>query len=146
MRGCTVQDTGAAKPLIVVVDDDPLMRDMMRRILESLDYEVAVAASANAAIKIIGERRPEVVLTDVYMPEGDGLELLNWIRSQPDPIPVVVMSGSGASEFDALAAAKSLGATNVIEKPFRLAQVVEMVDRARRRPPGPGPQLELVPE
>jgi DNA-binding NtrC family response regulator len=141
-----VQSTGTEKPLIVVVDDDPLMRDMMRRILESLDYEVSVAASARAAISSISERRPEVVLTDVYMPDGDGLELLNWIRSQPDPIPVVVMSGSGASEFDALAAAKSLGATNVIEKPFRLAQVVEMVDRARRRPLGPGPQLELVPE
>jgi DNA-binding NtrC family response regulator len=136
----------AGKPLVVVADDDPQMLDLMRRILESLDYEVRTAVNAHTAIATIQQRRPEVVLTDVYMPEGDGLELLNWIRSQPDPVPVVVMSGSGASEFDALAAAKRLGATDVIEKPFRLAQVVEMVDRARRRPPGPGPQLELVPE
>jgi DNA-binding NtrC family response regulator len=136
----------AGKPLVVVADDDPQMLDLMRRILESLDYEVRTAVNAHTAIAVIAERRPEVVLTDVYMPEGDGLELLNWIRSQPDPIPVVVMSGSGASEFDALSAAKRLGAADIIEKPFRLAQVVEMVDRARRRPPGSGPQLELVPE
>jgi CheY-like chemotaxis protein len=121
------------------------MLDMMRRILESLDYEVCCASNAHAAIAAIELRRPEVVLTDIYMPEGDGLELINWIRGRPNPIPIIAMSGSSAAGFDALSAAKNLGAVNIIDKPFRLAQVVEMVDRARRRPPGAGPQLELVP-
>jgi CheY-like chemotaxis protein len=139
-----VLNADAAKPLIMVVDDDPQMLDMMRRILESVDYDVVIANNAHVAIAAIEKRRPEVVLTDIYMPEGDGLELINWIRSQPNPIPIVAMSGSSTQGFDALSAAKNLGAVNVIDKPFRLTQVVEMVDRARRRPPGAGPELELV--
>jgi CheY-like chemotaxis protein len=119
----------ARRPLILVVDDDAAMCAMLRRALETFDFEVATATDGNAAIDAIGARRPDLVLTDIYMPGSDGFQLVKWIASQPDAIPVVAMSGGAKTGFDQLAAAEHLGARALIDKPFRASQLIETIER-----------------
>jgi len=118
-------------PLILVVDDDLALRDSIRALLESLGYLVSTVGNACEAIGEIGAQRPDAILTDIYMPEGDGYELISTIRDFGDDIPIVAMSGGSYNcGTDYLGMAKRLGAVASIEKPFRPAQLVETIDRA----------------
>jgi CheY-like chemotaxis protein len=121
--------TETSRALILIVDDDEAVRDSLQRVLESAGFEVMIAANGIVAIAKIGPRRPDLVLTDLYMPEADGFELMNWIKSQPETIPIVAMSGGAKIGFDQLGMAKHLGAQEVIGKPFRAAQLIETIER-----------------
>jgi len=106
--------------------------------LESIGYRAESCADARAAIDAIERRRPDIVISDVYMPVGDGFELLNWIRRQAVDLPVVVISGSSSQSYDPLELAERLGAAAVLDKPFRQSQLAETIDRVlARRPPPP---------
>jgi CheY-like chemotaxis protein len=121
-----------SRRLILVVDDDAGLRDSIRALLESLGFLVSTAANAREAIREVGAQRPDVILTDIYMPEGDGYELISAMRSFGETIPIIAMSG-GALQFgveDHLGMAKRLGAEATLAKPFRAAALVETVDRA----------------
>ncbi|HVO04271.1 MAG TPA: response regulator [Candidatus Cybelea sp.] len=123
---------------VLVVDDDPALRDTLCRMLESIGYRAESCADARAAIDAIERRRPDIVISDVYMPVGDGFELLNWIRRQAVDLPVVVISGSSSQSYDPLELAERLGAAAVLDKPFRQSQLAETIDRVlARRPPPP---------
>jgi len=116
---------------VLIVDDDPALRDTLRRMVESVGYDVACVEDARAAIAAIGARAPDIIITDIYMPTGDGFELLNWLRNNGIRIPVIAMSGStsGSGEYDQLSVAEHLGAAAVIDKPFRQSKLVETIDR-----------------
>lgn len=116
---------------VLIVDDDPALRETLRRMVESVGYEAACAEDARAAIAAIAGRAPDIIISDIYMPAGDGFELLNWLRNQEMKIPVIAMSGSsaGAGGYDQLSVAEHLGATAVIDKPFRQSKLVETIDR-----------------
>jgi CheY-like chemotaxis protein len=121
-----------SRRLVLVVDDDAGLRDSIRALLESLGFLVSTAANAREAIVEVGAQRPDLILTDIYMPEGDGYELISAMRSFGETIPIVAMSG-GALQYgieDHLGMAKRLGAEATLPKPFRAAHLVEMVDRA----------------
>jgi CheY-like chemotaxis protein len=121
-----------SRRLVLVVDDDSGLRDTIRGLLESLGFLVSTAANAREAIDEIGAQRPDVVLTDIYMPEGDGYELIAALRSFGEDIPIVAMSG-GALQYnveDHLGMARRLGAEATLAKPFRAAALIELVDRA----------------
>jgi CheY-like chemotaxis protein len=121
-----------SRPLVLVVDDDEGLRESIRALLESVGFLVSTAANAGEAIGEIGAQRPDVILTDIYMPQGDGYELISAMRSFGEDIPVVAMSGSPFQFglIDHLGMARWLGAEATIEKPFRAAALVEAVDRA----------------
>jgi two-component system nitrogen regulation response regulator NtrX len=121
-----------SRRLVLVVDDDAGLRDSLRAVLESVGFLVSTAGNALEAVREIDAQRPDVILTDIYMPEADGFELITTIRSFRDNIPIIAMSG-GASErglLDHLGMAKRLGAEATLTKPFRAAALVETVDRA----------------
>ena len=118
-------------PLVLVVDDDLALRDSIRALLESLGYVVSTVGNACEAIAEISAQRPDAILTDIYMPDGDGYELISTIRDFGDDIPVVAMSGGPYyCGTDYLGMAKRLGAVATLEKPFRPAELVETLDRA----------------
>ena len=127
----TMSETKAGRPAVLVVDDDDDLRNMLHRMLASLDYRVESVSDAGAAIASISAQPPDIILTDIYMPAGDGFELLNWLRSNEKAIPVVAMSGSGSvpNRYDQLTVAEHLGAVAVIDKPFRQSLLVETLDR-----------------
>ena len=117
--------------LVLVVDDDAGLRDSIRAVLESMGFLVSTAGNAREAIVEVGAQRPDVILTDIYMPEADGYELISALRSFNENIPIVAMSG-GALQYgleDHLGMAKRLGAEATLCKPFRATAMVEMVDR-----------------
>ena len=121
-----------SRHLVLVVDDDAGLRDSIRAVLESMGFLVSTAANAREAVTEISAQRPDVILTDIYMPEGDGYELISAIRSFGENIPIIAMSG-GAFQFgiqDHLGMAKRLGAEATLAKPFRAAALIETVDRA----------------
>lgn len=118
-----------AEPHILVVDDEPEIRALVRDILEDEGYTVAVAENAEAARKAWQSRKPELILLDIWMPDSDGISMLKeWLENAQDPCPVIMMSGHGTVET--AVEATRLGAYDFLEKPLSLAKLLLTVERA----------------
>lgn len=116
---------------ILVVDDEAFMLDFVRRILESAGYQVIAAGNAELGLAAYRAERPDAVVTDLIMPEKDGLELIQELRRADPDLPIVAISGGGKSRYiDALEAAKAFGARETLRKPFLPNLLLEAVARA----------------
>jgi CheY-like chemotaxis protein len=116
---------------ILVADDDELVRSFIRLALEAAGHEVREAADGSAALMLIRERAPDVLLCDVFMPGTDGLETLRRVRKESPGVPVVMMSGGGfTGELDLLEVAQALGAAYVLSKPFTIEELLGVVNAA----------------
>jgi len=114
---------------ILVVDDEPDIRDLLKELLEDEGYEVSVAADTAAARERRRLRRPDLILLDIWMPGEDGISLLKeWRESGGMPCPVIIMSGHGTVET--AVEATRLGAYDFIEKPLTTAKLLLSVRRA----------------
>ena len=115
---------------ILVVDDERDIRELVAGVLEDEGYETRGAADSDAALEAIAERRPSLVLLDVWLQGSrlDGLELLDEIKRRDPSIPVLVISGHG--NLDTAVAAIRRGASDFIEKPFEAERLLLLVERA----------------
>ena len=115
---------------VLVVDDEADIRDLVSGVLEDEGYAVRTAADSTAALDAIDDRRPSMVLLDVWLQGSrlDGLQLLQEIKRRDASIPVLVISGHG--NLDTAVAAVREGAIDFIEKPFEAERLVYLVDRA----------------
>ena len=114
---------------ILVVDDEPDIRFLLKDILEDEGYVVDVAEHAKAANKIRRSLSHDLVLLDIWMPEVDGITLLKeWKLSASDHCPVVMMSGHGTVET--AVEATRLGAYDFVEKPLSMAKLLSTVKAA----------------
>jgi len=114
---------------ILVVDDEPDIRTLVKEILEDEDYTVTIAADGAGARQALRERRPDLVLLDIWMPDIDGISLLKeWAEGDGVPCPVIMMSGHGTVET--AVEATRLGAYDFLEKPLSLAKLLLTVERA----------------
>ncbi|HOX44729.1 MAG TPA: sigma-54 dependent transcriptional regulator [Myxococcota bacterium] len=116
------------KPVILVVDDDAGVRYTLRQVLEDAALEVHEAGDGEAALAWLAERRADLIITDLAMPRMDGMALLERVREQPGPPPVVVITAHG-SERHAVEAIKR-GALDYFSKPFDIELVVKVIERA----------------
>jgi len=108
---------------ILVVDDEPDIRTLVKEILEDEGYEVSIAKDAEAARSARRQRRPDLILLDIWMPDTDGITLLKeWSDSSATEVPVVMMSGHGTVET--AVEATRLGAYDFIEKPLSMAKLL----------------------
>ena len=115
---------------VLVVDDEPVLRAIVREILHEEGYAVIEAADGRAMLEITARERPDLVLMDVMMPGIDGREAYRQLRSRPEhrDIPVVMMSaGVRPIRLDPSIA-------GFMAKPFDLTQLVELVARLIGRP------------
>jgi CheY-like chemotaxis protein/anti-sigma regulatory factor (Ser/Thr protein kinase) len=126
-------------PKILVVDDDPLDRELAIRCLKPLrNLEVAFATNGTEALKLIPEQKPDIVLTDLRMPEMDGLELVERVREEHSLVPVVLMTSQG-SETIAVKALKAGAASYVPKDDLKdalldtIMQVLDVAESARSR-------------
>lgn len=118
-----------SQTLVMVVDDEPDIRDLVREILEDEGYAVVVAEDAKTARETLAERVPDLVLLDIWMPDQDGVSLLKEWRDQGAlKFPVVMISGHGTVET--AVEATRLGAVDFIEKPLSLARLLLSVEKA----------------
>ncbi|TCK16788.1 DNA-binding NtrC family response regulator [Thiogranum longum] len=114
---------------ILVVDDEPDIRNLVKEILEDEGFEVSIAESGEAARQARRKRRPDLILLDIWMDDVDGITLLReWSEGSGLPCPVVIMSGHGTVET--AVEATRLGAYDFIEKPISLAKLLLVVNRA----------------
>ncbi|MGB1111139.1 MAG: sigma-54-dependent transcriptional regulator [Gammaproteobacteria bacterium] len=113
---------------ILVVDDEPDIRQLVQEILQDEGYSVATAQDAEHARKALLTRRPDLILLDIWMPDTDGISLLQEWAQTGLPCPVIMMSGHGTVET-AVEATRS-GAYDFLEKPLSLAKLLLTVERA----------------
>ncbi|MEP7131256.1 MAG: sigma-54 dependent transcriptional regulator, partial [Sphingomicrobium sp.] len=115
---------------VLVVDDEADIRELVSGVLEDEGYEVRTAADSDATLEAIEERRPSMVLLDVWLQGSrlDGLQLLQEIKRRDSTIPVLMISGHG--NLDTAVAAVREGAVDFIEKPFEAERLIYLVDRA----------------
>lgn len=114
---------------ILVVDDEPDIRELVKDILEDESYEVEVAENGEAARNAFARRTPDLVLLDIWMPDIDGITLLReWSSGGAPDCPVVVMSGHG--NLETAVEATRLGAHDFVQKPISLAKLLSIVSQA----------------
>src|SRR5512140_480609 len=120
------------KARVLVVDDEPQITRVLRTVLTSQGYQVRTAAEGEAALSSFAEFRPELVITDLYMPHMDGVELCKRIRAM-STVPIIVLSvkGEERTKVEAL----DSGADDYVTKPFGIDELLARVRAALRRLP-----------
>jgi two-component system KDP operon response regulator KdpE len=115
---------------VLVVDDEPQITRVLRTVLTSQGYQVRTAAEGEAALSNFAEWRPELVITDLYMPHMDGVELCRRIRAI-STVPIIVLSvkGEERTKVEAL----DSGADDYVTKPFGIDELLARVRAALRR-------------
>lgn len=115
---------------ILVVDDEEDIRDLVSGVLEDEGYAVRTAADSTAALEAVRDRRPSLLLLDVWLQGSrlDGLQLLQEIKRHDPTLPVLMISGHG--NLDTAVAAVREGAVDFIEKPFEAGHLLHLVARA----------------
>lgn len=119
---------------VLIVDDNDMMRTLLRSILRGNDYEViGEARNGAAAVEMAGRLKPAIVCLDVVMPEKNGIEALIEIKAGHPDIQVVMVTANASAEN--VQEAIMNGATGFIVKPFNAAKVLDTLDRvAASRP------------
>src|SRR5690348_8318526 len=118
---------------VLVVDDEPQITRVLRTVLNSQGYQVQTAAEGQSAISTFTEFRPELVITDLFMPHMDGIELCRRIRAVSN-VPIIVLSvkGEERTKVEAL----DCGADDYVTKPFGIDELLARVRAALRRSGG----------
>ena len=112
---------------VLVADDNDVAQRLCRRVLEKAGYGVLIAADGLQAVDVALSRHPSMILMDVAMPGIDGLEAMRRIKAEVPAMPIVIASAhSMASDTERFLAA---GADNVLSKPFRLADLIAIVQK-----------------
>ena len=114
------------KNMILVVDDDPESRDILMRLLTLSDYEVETVESGRDAVELLKRAEFKLVLTDIVMPDMDGLELLSHVKSHYPNIPVIMVTGRASNESKNEVLEK--GAEGLILKPYTRNQLMTIVN------------------
>lgn len=114
--------------LILVIDDDESVLTLFQQFLESNGYAVALAANGREGLVQMHRNNPDLIITDIMMPEMDGLEIIREFRAHHPELPVIAISGGmRAAPINFLPHAKKFGACRVFEKPVALAELLKAV-------------------
>jgi DNA-binding NtrC family response regulator len=115
---------------VLVVDDEPDIRDLVQDILEDEGYQVDIAENGEVAKEKLRQRRPDVLLLDIWMPDIDGITILKQLTENEETLsfPVIMMSGHGTIET--AVESTRLGAYDFLEKPLSLAKLLLTIEHA----------------
>jgi DNA-binding response OmpR family regulator len=114
---------------ILVIDDDPGIRVMLEEALKSAGHEVSLAADGREGVEQQSTKPADLLITDLYMPNQEGLETIREFRVRFPKVAVIAMSGR-ATAVTMLSIAQKLGAVGVLYKPFAAAELVAAVTKA----------------
>ena len=132
---------GAGGQTVLVVDDEPVVREVVARYLRRDGFETLEAANGDDARALIETRRPSLVVLDVMLPGTDGLELCRWIRAASD-LPVILLTARG-DEADRIVGLE-LGADDYVTKPFSPRELAARVRTVLRRSIAPPAAVERL--
>lgn len=122
---------------ILVVDDDETVRNLLQDIMEREGYAVSAAVNGKDAIRQFRRRRPDLIITDIIMPEQEGLKTISELRRQSRDVCIIAISGGGQYGLgEYLDVASALGADQTFGKPFDRLELVKAVRKllSHRRP------------
>jgi CheY-like chemotaxis protein len=115
-------------PSILLIDDDDTLRLTLRRSLERAGYETHEADNGRTALNCLREAPVDLILTDILMPEMEGIELILSLRRSLPTLPIIAMSGGGrATPEGYLKLSQDSGATSILTKPFEIEQLLATV-------------------
>jgi CheY-like chemotaxis protein len=117
---------------ILVIDDEADIRVLCSRILTQAGYHVIEAEDGNVGMKLYRESRPDLIITDIIMPEKEGIETIMELRREFPAVKIIAISGGGQATTGAtcLHLAKRLGAVKALAKPFSRQQLLDIVREA----------------
>jgi len=122
------------KASILVIEDDPSTRDVLRRGLSSVGYEVLEASSISSAKILLGDHHVDLVLTDLGLPDGEGTDLADYVHRRRPDTPVVLMTGR----------LEPPDRENLLRKPIELPLLLDTVERLVQIAPAPTPRTVLI--
>lgn len=114
---------------VLLVDDEEPVRTAYAELLVHHGYDVTTAGDGREALEAVGEQAPDVVVTDVIMPETDGFDLITRLHGVVPDVPVIAISGGGRMRAGGyLQMASMLGASAVLQKPLRIAELLRALE------------------
>lgn len=114
---------------ILVIDDDTQLRTLIVRILEMENHQIVEAVNGIEGIRCFRKQKIDLVITDILMPDKDGIEVIREIRSAHPDVKMIAISGGGQLGADQyLTLAKKLGAQHTLLKPFQREDLLEIVN------------------
>jgi CheY-like chemotaxis protein len=118
--------------VIILCDDNMDQRTALRLALEQAEYSVREAANGHEALALQCQRASLVLITDIFMPEADGFELIDAVKKQFPETKIIVISGSKKTIVDYLASARMIGIEATFQKPFKVDALLKTLERLSR--------------
>lgn len=117
---------------ILIVDDELFVRDMMADMIKPAGYDVIVAENGAEAFDVCKKESIDLIITDIVMPEKNGIDLIMNVKKEYPEIPIIAVSGGGGitGRYDYLEIAKLVGANNILKKPFKIEELRTAVSDA----------------
>jgi DNA-binding response OmpR family regulator len=130
---------------ILLIEDDKEIASTLRSVLESAGYQVSYAPNGKEGQRLIEEGRPDLVITDMMMPQLGGFPVLEFLKQMPDPPKVIMITANEGGRHKAYA--EMLGVSDYLRKPFAMDVMLESVERALSRSGSPadnGPKTKRL--
>ena|SRR6266481_617408 len=115
---------------VLLIEDDPALLGLMAHAFTAAGYVTLTAENGRKGLNLVDSYKPDLVVTDIVMPEMEGIGAILQIRRKPSPPKIIAISGAGpCGRRDYLSWAKHLGADEVLAKPFRMSQILALSNR-----------------
>ncbi|GAG15292.1 unnamed protein product, partial [marine sediment metagenome] len=125
---CVLDKEKEKSARILVIDDDDQIREMLRQMLEREGYEVVDAPDGKVGMRLFRKQPPELVITDLIMPEKEGIETITELRGEFPEVKIIAMTGGGRIPPEVyLRVAKRLGAMRTFAKPIEREELLEAI-------------------
>lgn len=114
----------------LIIDDDEDIRDLLKEGLEQAGYDqVMEANNGKEGLEYYLRNKPDLIITDIRMPNMDGIEFLKKVRKRDPSTPIIIISGFFSKEISSLDEVTKLGANGVIDKPFNISELIKAVKK-----------------
>ena len=120
----------ASEKHILVVDDDEMMRTFIRELLLMNDFKITEAANGKLGLKEFRDDTPDLVITDIIMPEMEGISFIRELRSHNKEIPIIAMTGNVHGRMEEyLDISSQLGADEILRKPIKSQEFLDTIEK-----------------
>lgn len=145
-HGIRAADPPSTPARVLVIDDDEIILELVSRTLERAGHHVLLARHGKEGLTMFAAEQPDAVITDIFMPDQDGIEVITAMARQRPGIRILAISGgSQLLDLDYLSYARRLGARDALAKPFGPSDLVAAVERLLADPPNVPPAPEPEP-
>lgn len=132
--------TGTSNRSLMVIDDDPDLREMLQEMFSERGFDVVTAPDGEEGLRLSHERPPDLIILDIFMPRMNGLEVLATLKRAHPDLPVIVVSAGGEQALDqaslAMFSRLRKGAGRLFDKPLNMKQLAATVDELLARKDG----------